>query len=175
MPYIKHSPDFIGHIRAPRLESIEVRGNSSKNMEMTTSLGDMIEGSAPSALRSLSMHFVDVADENIIWCLKRLPSLETLRIGSCSVSDGVLQALATPTSGEKGTEWLLPRLTEMELVENPGMTPDGVVELIRSRNDPPACDALTLPRVKGRVVFCKTVELKEGEDHAIYSSGDFSR
>ncbi|KDQ08263.1 hypothetical protein BOTBODRAFT_571108 [Botryobasidium botryosum FD-172 SS1] len=172
---VEHSPDLLEHIRAPRLESIEVRGDYDGDMCMLTSLHDMVERSAPSALLSLSLSHVTVADENIIACLKRLPTLETLIIRRCSLSDRLLRALCAPTVAEEA-EWLLPRLTKMELVENPNMTPAAVISLIKSRNGPSSHDGtLTPPRVKGQVAFPKSMKLRKREAHALYSSGDFSR
>ncbi|KDQ16986.1 hypothetical protein BOTBODRAFT_172595 [Botryobasidium botryosum FD-172 SS1] len=146
---VESSPSLLGHIRAPRLESIEVCGDSATNMEMVASLSDLIEHSAPLALHYLSMSFVTAADENIVWCLKRLPLLETLKIGTCSVSDVLSRALSTPFSGEKGPKWLLPRLTEIELVENSGMVPASVIKLIKSRNNSSSRGGSMPPHITG--------------------------
>ncbi|KDQ07815.1 hypothetical protein BOTBODRAFT_180383 [Botryobasidium botryosum FD-172 SS1] len=105
-------------------------------------------------LQVLLMLSVDISNEDLIWCLERLPHLKVLVVRRCTASDAALEALVySSIEGAEAHQLLLPRLNYIELSN---FSPQSIIKFLKSRND----TSLTRGRggkaprpVKGKVGF----------------------
>jgi len=162
--YISGFPRLLDYIHAPQLDHLVLKCSPKRAANSRTSLRTLIERSAP-VLTSLHLRGVDTTDEDIFWCLDRLPHLEAFSLSSCPITDAVLHALAVPPSPEQGTGWLLPRLKTIGFDHNTHVTPQGVIKLLTSRSSNSA------PRITGKVDFAG--KLSKEDAQTILSYGDF--
>ncbi|KDQ17418.1 hypothetical protein BOTBODRAFT_606447 [Botryobasidium botryosum FD-172 SS1] len=166
---LDNAPNFLDTICAP-----ELRCFTYKPSPMPLPLRPFVERSAPT-LRSLDLEGVEAPDSDMIWCLERLPSLRSLRLARCSVSDAALRALAAArySVAQESYVWLLPQLAFIELEDNAGITPPTVIRLLKSWNRRPALSAAGgIPSlVRGRLKFSTPEKFSEYKE--IQSYGDF--
>ncbi|KDQ16523.1 hypothetical protein BOTBODRAFT_186534 [Botryobasidium botryosum FD-172 SS1] len=167
--YITGFPGIIDYMHTPHLRSLVLIHEPTGPARLPASLRALIERSSP-ALTTLGLHGIDITDEDIIWCLERLPQVENLDLSSCSISDAVLRALAAPPSSqlETASYRLLPRLERIELSNNTHVTPQGVIEFLAARNSGLALSAL---RITGKLDFAGRVSREEAQ--IIMAYGDF--
>ncbi|KDQ17078.1 hypothetical protein BOTBODRAFT_172669 [Botryobasidium botryosum FD-172 SS1] len=130
------SVEFISFVDAPSLTELSLLMHKIRPISSydPTLVCDLIDRSCPP-LRRLSLTWIGLADEDIIWCLQKLPLLEELVIIGGAMSDATLRALAIPPPTEQGAdqEVLLPRLRRANLW-SPHTTEQGLKALAACRN-----------------------------------------
>jgi len=135
--FIYTSSNILDHMVLPQLCALTLYDDGYSHL--MRSLRHMVEHSTPPIL-SLDLEGLNLDNEDLFWCFERLPTLESLRLSDCSISDAVLLALATP-SLERDHPWLLPRLTKINLYDNDNLTPGGVIKFLASRSGLPSTNA----------------------------------
>ncbi|KDQ17101.1 hypothetical protein BOTBODRAFT_30474 [Botryobasidium botryosum FD-172 SS1] len=151
---IVDSPRLLDHITAPQLQHFTLNSSNNPDGSTSTSLRDFMARSNP-ALRTLKFIYLDIGDDDLLWCLGRLPQVEILEVEKCPVSDAVFRALCAPSSVEISDSPLLPRLHHVRFYLNHDMTPSGAIEFFASRNGPlpPHSTKRTSVNVRGSVDF----------------------
>ncbi|KDQ11233.1 hypothetical protein BOTBODRAFT_57552 [Botryobasidium botryosum FD-172 SS1] len=155
------SLEILDYIHAPQLLSIDISGEyfhypTKIPLDPFLRLIDR----SPPPLRFLRLGSVEFTENYTILCFEGLPFLETLRLGCCSTSDGVLHALGPPSSTQH--DLLLPRLTEIDLMYNKNLTPSAIIEFLAFRNGPSRTAAAPMPpRVRGLILLHDPVERRQ--------------
>ncbi|KDQ16532.1 hypothetical protein BOTBODRAFT_251583 [Botryobasidium botryosum FD-172 SS1] len=134
---IHGSLQILDGINAPKLTSLSLEGDSAEPSKLRAPISAFFERSA-SDLIALSLNCVDTTDEDILWLFERVPKLEALGLSRCSISDAVLMRLAKPPSPEENTDWCLSHLKRAKIYRCSQITPNGVIQLLASRNSGPA-------------------------------------
>ncbi|KDQ15999.1 hypothetical protein BOTBODRAFT_186724 [Botryobasidium botryosum FD-172 SS1] len=177
--HIRDSLDILNFLITPCLQSLTLWGDYEigNRRRLSTSPRQFIEREQP-ALRALGFIYWDVSDGEIAWYLENVPSLKRFRLDDCPVSDATLRALLPPVSNFGDAEHganinartdascLLPKLTSITLIRNSHITPLGVIEFLKSRNNvsssphPTGAIARSPPRVKAEIAFSTQTECK---------------
>ncbi|KDQ17044.1 hypothetical protein BOTBODRAFT_223952 [Botryobasidium botryosum FD-172 SS1] len=128
------SLELLSYIDAPNLCALSLT-NTKGYHNIASNIRSLIERSTPPLrkLRLIGVH--QLTDEDLIWCLRRLPFVEELEIGSSLLSDITLRALAAPSPPKQGADVgvLLPRLRSANFWDN-YPTPHGLAALAASRS-----------------------------------------
>jgi len=159
------TPEPLNYLHTPQLKSLSLGRALYQLVPLGEYLRNFINRSAPP-LSTFRLSSVDVTDDDILWCLERLPDVEYFSISHCPVSDAIPRALAKPPSLERSTDWLLPRLTKIGFNINTLIRPSSVIELLASRKSVPSA-----PHITGCVEFRGKVSKSDYE--TIQSYGNF--
>ncbi|KDQ17061.1 hypothetical protein BOTBODRAFT_30450 [Botryobasidium botryosum FD-172 SS1] len=126
--------DLLRCISAPNLSELSLSLHNPASSSHPTLMRGFIERSHPP-LRILHLNDKQFADEDIIWCLQRLPLIEELGVAYTPMSDVTLRALEAPPLSQQGTDAdvLLPRLRLANFTET-CTTAEGFATLAASRN-----------------------------------------
>ncbi|KDQ17079.1 hypothetical protein BOTBODRAFT_224684 [Botryobasidium botryosum FD-172 SS1] len=125
---------FLNHVDAPGPSKLSLtqagRGCPSHHPTLVRGL---IERSDPP-IRILHLCLLDYTDEDILWCLRRLPLLKELMIRGTAMTDATLCALEMPRPSEQGVvpDLLLP-LLESAVIGNDLVTAQAFAALAASR------------------------------------------
>ncbi|KDQ16981.1 hypothetical protein BOTBODRAFT_186171 [Botryobasidium botryosum FD-172 SS1] len=154
------SPDLLDHIRAPNATSL-VFGNLHWEDPPVSLMASLPEAVELAQLRTVHLVDMIVGDDEIVELLKLLPSVGSLSLSRCFVSDHFLAELSKPLS-EPPFQWLCPRLTSIQLESNLHITPTGVIEFLQVRGPkviPRETSSPPPSRVKCRATFERSVKV----------------
>ncbi|KDQ17094.1 hypothetical protein BOTBODRAFT_224854 [Botryobasidium botryosum FD-172 SS1] len=135
--YLGGSLELLGCMSTPHLNALTL---TEDNVDHQPPASELLRGliERPNPLvHELRLYNIGFSDEEAIWCLRRLPHIETLRIQGCLVSDVILHALEIPPPSEQGVDIPLPRLKWAMFILNSRLTAQGIMSLASSRNASP--------------------------------------
>ncbi|KDQ17430.1 hypothetical protein BOTBODRAFT_186079 [Botryobasidium botryosum FD-172 SS1] len=159
----------LARLHAPNLTSLilNAMGRDGPFIPLHT----FIQESNPP-LRSLTLNGVKIRDADLIRCFKATPSLESLSLFNCSLSDAVLQALTDDphSHGERqgagsgaASGCLLPHLVDLELLNNPNLSIPAMMNFFTARK------AMALPVTQCQV--CLPCAIKTAQVFMIGMNG----
>ncbi|KDQ18064.1 hypothetical protein BOTBODRAFT_29382 [Botryobasidium botryosum FD-172 SS1] len=120
------------HVYFPQLATLLIR-DYCRSDGVGTSLRHLIEHSSPP-LVSLVLIWTKITDNELIWCLERLPLIQKLELVDCpNVSDSFLIALSAPRPLDNHNGYLLPQLRLIGLTYMAHMAPRAVVDMLSAR------------------------------------------
>ncbi|KDQ17081.1 hypothetical protein BOTBODRAFT_64537 [Botryobasidium botryosum FD-172 SS1] len=136
----EESLQLFSHITAPSLSELVIEfSRNIFTLPMVVIRGLIARSNPPLRKLRLSWKGASLTDEDIIWCLQRLPLLEELEIAGTEMSDATLRALEAPPPSEQGVapDILLPRLRSGTIGQrqmcNEHVTAQGFTALVTSR------------------------------------------
>lgn len=144
-------------------------------LDVGLALRRLIQHATPP-LVTLALHSSMISDEELLWCLERLPTIETLELVACgNLTDDIFRALAAiPPADDPEARWLLPQLHDIKIfnyAQNQFTYPT-FFHFLASRNSTPPTsqnDALTPRRVQGRICF-GFVEIRHSDREEVHVS-----
>ncbi|KDQ17097.1 hypothetical protein BOTBODRAFT_224868 [Botryobasidium botryosum FD-172 SS1] len=130
---------ILDYISTPHLNKLTLTDGGAYRPLAGPALCCLILRSNPP-IQWLVLFGVVITDEDAIWCLRRLPHIETIQITECPISDATLRALQIPLPLERhdGSEMLLPQLKTAHITSNIYTTPQAIMAFVTSRNASPS-------------------------------------